>query len=113
MAWLLKGRHHHQNPKQKEERGEDCSTCALTRHIILNLRNRNYSNEGMCCIFPRKEEKVKKRGGECGCQGYSTAYLKPEKKLCKKMGSGENQLMAQQVQETSQGMKRRQRTILD
>jgi hypothetical protein len=57
----LKGRHHHLNPKQEEGRGGECNTCVLTRHTILNMRNRNYSNEGMYCIFHRKEEKVKKR----------------------------------------------------
>ena len=76
----LKGRHHHLNPKQEEGGGGDCnSTCVLARHTILNLRNRNHSNEGMCCVLPRKEEKVKRRrgGGGCGGQGCNTAYLKP------------------------------------
>ena len=47
------------NLNQEEE---NCNSIyVLIKPIILNLRNRNYSNEGMYCIFPRKEEKVKKR----------------------------------------------------
>ena len=95
IAWLLKGRHHHPNPKQKEGRGEDCNSIyVLTRHTILNLRNRNYSNEGMYCIFPRKKEKVKKRRMGMWMSGCKTSCLKPEKTFCKKTGCRAYQLFA-------------------
>src|SRR6476646_6927991 len=78
IAWLLKGRHHHPNPKQEEGRGEDCnSTCVLTRHTILNLRNRNYSNGGMYCTChtrERKEKRLMKKEqtpGTIGFENYS------------------------------------------
>src|SRR6476469_6809700 len=48
---------HHMDLNQEEE---NCnSTCVLTRHTILNLRSRNYSNGGMYCTCHTRERKGK------------------------------------------------------
>src|SRR6476620_4925180 len=56
---LLSGNDDRHHMDLNQEEGNCSSTCVLTRHTILNLRNRNYSNGGMCCTCHTRERKGK------------------------------------------------------
>ncbi len=94
-------------PKTERREREDCnSTCVLTRHTILNLRSRNYSDEGMYCTCHTRERKEKRLMNKKQKWQHITKDILPKRWVVERTNSWHNRF-----RNCSHDMKRRLRTI--
>ena len=77
--------------KQRRQEKENYNTFVLIKHIVPSPKNKQLQNEDMYTFTMQR----KKRRGQRKI--WKRKNLKSQKTSWKKMGSGKNQLMAQQV----------------
>ncbi len=86
---------------------ENCNSIyVLTRHIILDPRNRNYSNEGMYCTCHTRERKEKQLMNKKQKRHHITKHILPRDGLWREQTPGTTGL-----ENCSHDMKGRLRTI--